>query len=122
MQGLEQAAGFGGVGVEWFEYFEVSECGGVELEEGGGLVIMEGMEVGGIAAQSLGEVVQGGTCGADGGGVVAQAESIECGYLEVFVECKRGGFGCEGPVVVGLEAGGGSFEEGHEFGCFGGED
>jgi hypothetical protein len=110
VQGLEEAGGFGGIGVEGFEDFEVAEGGGVKDEEVCGLVEGEVGEVFDVAMEDLSEVMEDGAGGGGGGGAVAEAEAVEGGDLMMFAEGEQGGFGVEGVVVVGLEAAGGALE------------
>lgn len=98
LEGGEEGGSARGIAVEGFEDFEVTEGGGIEVEEAGGFVGDQGGELGDIPSEVLGEVVEGGAGGGDGGGPAAEAEAIEGRDTEMFAEGEFGGFGGEGPV------------------------
>ena len=81
------------------------EGGGVQLEEIPRLVAGQGSEVGDLAPQMLGEVMQHRARRADGRAFVPQAEAVEGGHFEVLPEGELRGFRSEDPILVTVQDG-----------------
>ena len=98
----EEGGRAGRVVVQWFENFQVAQCGEVEREKIVALVKGDAGEIGGIAPKVLGEIVQQTAGSADCGDAVFEAESVERGDFEVFADGEERGFRGENPVVVAV--------------------
>ena len=84
---------------------EVELGGGVDKDVGAVVAHAEGGEVFAVATELMGEVVEGGTSGADGGGHLGAAKAVQGFDLEVVLQGVERGFVEEGVGVVGEGAG-----------------
>ena len=107
----EFASGGGG-----FDEVEVGGGGFVEEHEVVGAFDFEGADVVEGSAELVGDVVEDGAGGADAGGHVGAAESVEGVKVEVAEKLVEGGVVFEGPVLMGGDEGGatGGEEAGEE--------
>ncbi len=101
IEGFEH--GGGGVGAERAargDQVEVGERGFIEHHRVAGGAEADAADVGGVAAQIAGDVVEQGAGGAGGGGMAFAAEAVERLHAEVAAQAVLGGGRIEDPILA----------------------